>query len=124
MFAVLLLSDFQLVHKIGAFLGSDQELASLSHTSRKLACTLLPQDSRVWKTRFLAKYDYPILDKESDFCNAYKLRRFVLSNFVDFRDGKDPRLMVQMEVARDMIWGLLLSPTPSLSLDLPHLRLS
>lgn len=63
-------------------------------------------ESAIWKERFLARYDHPDVCGSVDFGVAYQLRRFVLRNFVAFVNPKDKRLVIQMELMKDMVIGL------------------
>lgn len=94
-----------MLHKLAACVLSDQDLAALTLSCRKLAHTHSPKDAAAWKARFLAKYDHPVIDNQHDFFYAYKIRRMVLHNFVDFGDGQDPRLTIQLEVVKDIVLG-------------------
>ena len=85
----------------------DTDLANLQLVSRKIAYNVTPDDSSIWKARFLTFYDHPIIQDPLEFSLAYKLRRLVLrdDNFVNFRNAEDKRLNVQLEVIKDMILG-------------------
>lgn len=85
---------------------SDSDFHSLMLACTTFAKVLGSEKSEVWKARFLAKYDHPIVAGPFDFRVAYQLRRFVLRHFRTFEDGKDKRARVQLEVLRDMVLGM------------------
>jgi hypothetical protein len=97
-------------------------LVELQLLSRKLAYHTAPDDSLMWKARFLALYDYPDIEKSLEFSTAYKLRRLVLreGNFTGFSNGKDPRVEIQLQVIRDMILGTLSPFSIITRLGQPH----
>lgn len=68
----------------------------------------MPENSGIWKTRFLSLYDFPSIEGPYDFCAGYKLRRFVLRNFADCGNG-GRAAEVGMEVLRDMVLGMPLT---------------
>lgn len=84
---------------------------------------ILPQNSPIWRDRFLAQYDHPLIDNSNQFCAAYKERALVLSNFTGFGDGSDARLDLQLAVIHDMVLetfypSKLGLPLPSMSKNL------
>ncbi|RMD43930.1 hypothetical protein DV735_g1239, partial [Chaetothyriales sp. CBS 134920] len=103
------------VHQMIATLArSDRDIASMALVSKTIAHSILPPHSPIWRTRFLARYDYPVIPSPGDFCLAYKLRRFVLdaSSFVAFEDSSDQRLPIQMEVIKDLVLETYHNPAP------------
>ena len=88
-----------------AHLPDDHDLFNLSCSCLFFANALIPKESAIWKARFLEKYDHPDVVVQTDYSAAYRLRRFVLRSFVAFTNPDDPRLIVQLEVLRDMIIG-------------------
>ena len=84
---------------------TDTDLASLAATSKRFCAVLDPKSSMIiWKTRFLAVYDYPIISSLVEFCWAYKIRVPVLRNFVHC-DRNDARRSMQLEVLKEMVLG-------------------
>lgn len=61
--------------------------------------------SAIWKERFISRYDYAYVRNPTEYAIAYRLRRFVLGQFVAFTSPRDKRLMIQLEVLKDMILG-------------------
>ena len=96
-----------MLQRIASHLDDDHDLITLQLLSRKLASHLAPDDSWVWKARFLTLYDYPIIDEHEQFSYAYKLRRMVLreENFSGFSNRKDSMSKIQLQVVKDMILG-------------------
>lgn len=84
---------------------SDSDLRCLALTSLKIASQLEPDESDIWRRRFLALYDYPLINSPYEFAVAYKLRRFVLRKFEGFREIQREKANVQLEVLKDMILG-------------------
>lgn len=75
-----------------------------------MLCTkLMPENSGIWRTRFLALYDIPFIEGPYEFCVGYRLRRFVLRNFPDCGKG-GLAVEVGMEVLRDMVLGKSVIP--------------
>ena len=97
------LTDLQLLEKVAVFL-TDSDLYSLCLAGRLLCNKLMPENSGIWKTRFLSRYDFPSIDGPFEFCAGYQLRRFVLRNFAECGNG-GPQAQVGMEVLRDMVLG-------------------
>ena len=86
-------------------LPDDRDLFNLTRSCGAFAAALIPEDSAIWKDRFLSRYDHPCVTDSTQFAFAYQLRRSVLRQFTEFADPKDPRLIVQLEVIRDMVIG-------------------
>ena len=91
-------------------LPDDKDLYSLSCSCATFASVLVPEDSAIWKERFLSRYDYPFATNSIQFAYAYQIRRFVLRQFAEFTNPEDCRLVVQMEVLRDIVIGKISSP--------------
>lgn len=99
----LALTDTQLLEKVAVHL-ADSDLYCLCLAGKELCVKLMPENSGIWKTRFLALYDFPTIQGHYDFCSGYQLRRFVLRNFADCGNGGQ-KAEVGMEVLRDMVLG-------------------
>jgi hypothetical protein len=112
-FARNLTNDFQLLEKIAAFL-TDSDLYFLSLAGKVLCIKLMPENSGIWKTRFLSLYDFPSIEGPYDYCAGYQLRRFVLRKFADCGNG-GPKAEIGIEVLRDMVLGVFISYTRSRS---------
>lgn len=93
--------------QIGIHSSTDEDLCHLISACRKLFTVLQPRNADVWKERFLVLWDYPDVTGREQFFIAYRLRKLVLRNFIDFRNGRDDRLPVQLEVLKDMVLGKL-----------------
>ncbi|RMZ78161.1 hypothetical protein DV738_g4072, partial [Chaetothyriales sp. CBS 135597] len=93
---------------IASFARSDRDIVNMALASKTIAYSILPANSPIWRTRFLAKYDYPVIQSPGEFRLAYQLRRFVLDarNFVIFQDVDDKRLQIQLDVIKDLVLGL------------------
>lgn len=76
-------------------------------SSMIFAHTIGPNTSGVWHKRFLAKYDFPFIDSFAEFAVAYKLRHFVLNNFISFEGDEVAKMRIQLEVVLEMIIGAL-----------------
>jgi hypothetical protein len=101
-----------MIQRIAAILPSDIDLVNLSAASNRFSETIHPQNSSVWSSRFLNKFDYPLIDNTNQFCAAYKERSLVLENFINFKDGTDPRLEPQLIILLDMVLEAFHSPKP------------
>jgi hypothetical protein len=99
----LALTDAQLLEKVAVHL-ADGDLYCLFLAGKELCVKLMPENSGIWKTRFLALYDFPTIQGHYDFCSGYQLRQFVLRNFADCGNG-GPKAEIGMEVLRDMVLG-------------------
>ncbi len=86
----------------------DADLMSFILTCKDFASATLLEKSTVWRTRFLARYDHPILEGPYEFRVAYQLRQLVLRKFPSFLDGGGARARVALEVLRDMVLGMSL----------------
>lgn len=99
----LALTDPQLLEKVAVYL-ADSDLYCLCLAGKELCVKLMPENSGIWKTRFLSLYDFPTIQGHYDFCSGYQLRRFVLRNFADCGNGGQ-KAEIGMEVLRDMVLG-------------------
>jgi hypothetical protein len=99
----LALTDPQLLEKVAVYL-ADSDLYCLCLAGKELCVKLMPENSGIWKTRFLSLYDFPTIQGHYDFCSGYQLRRFVLRNFADCGSGGQ-KAEIGMEVLRDMVLG-------------------
>ena len=95
----------QLLQRIALDISTDRDLINLLATCRRFAAALSPENSGVWKAKFTSKYDHPIISGPFDYCWAYKERTLVLGNFIDFGNGQDKRLPLQLQVLQDMVYG-------------------
>ncbi|KAJ9606251.1 hypothetical protein H2200_009212 [Cladophialophora chaetospira] len=93
----------EVLNHIVSRLSDDHDLFNLTCSCAAFAAALVPEESAVWKERFLSRYDYPRIADSTQFAFAYQLRRAVLRQFVEFTNPQDPRLAVQLEVLRDMV---------------------
>jgi len=100
----LALTDAQLLEKVAVHL-ADSDLYCLCLAGKELCVKLMPENSGIWKARFLALYDFPTIQSHYDFCSGYQLRRFVLRNFADCGNGGQ-KAEIGMEVLRDMVLGM------------------
>jgi len=94
------------MQNIGSRANSDYDLSQLFLTSPKIASKLNPDESDIWRRRFLALYDYPFIESPYEFAIAYKLRRFVLRKFESFREIRRDKARIQLEVLSDMVLGM------------------
>jgi hypothetical protein len=86
---------------------NDVDLLSFVLTCKDFALAAVLDESTVWRARFLARYDYPIIDGPIEFRVAYQLREMVLRNFPSFADGGGARGRHALEVLRDMVLGMI-----------------
>ncbi|KAK5943173.1 hypothetical protein PMZ80_004179 [Knufia obscura] len=95
----------ELVQSIATQASSDLDLGRLALTSPTFATQLNPDNAGIWRKRFLARYDYPILHKVHEFAIAYKVRRFVLRKLDGraFALGQSDRAEHQLLVIKDMV---------------------
>jgi len=101
----LLLTLSQLIQSIASQTSFDQDLGRLALTSPIIATKLNLDSADVWRKRFLARYDYPILQSVHEFAIAYKVRRFILRK-LDSRAlalGQGDRAEHQLQVVKDML---------------------
>jgi hypothetical protein len=99
----LALTDPQLLENVAVYL-ADSDLYCLCLAGKELCVKLMPENSGIWKARFLSLYDFPTIQGHYDFCSGYQLRRFVLRNFADCGNGGQ-KAEIGMEVLRDMVLG-------------------
>lgn len=101
------LTQTQLVQSIATQASSDLDLGRLALTSPTFATQLNPDNAGIWRKRFLARYDYPILHKVHEFAIAYKVRRFILRKLDGraFALGQSDRAEHQLLVIKDMVLG-------------------
>jgi hypothetical protein len=99
----LALTGPQLLEKVAVHL-ADSDLYCLCLAGKELCVKLMPENSGIWKARFLSLYDFPTIQSHYDFCSGYQLRRFVLRNFADCGNGGQ-KSEIGMEVLRDMVLG-------------------
>ena len=63
----------------------------------------MPENSSVWKNRFLCKYDFPIVEGPYEFRIAYQLRAVVLPWFCDLGLEKTKNAKILLAVLKDMV---------------------
>lgn len=63
----------------------------------------MPENSGVWKTRFLRKYDHPIVEGPYEFRIAYQLRAVILPWFCDLGFEKRKNAELLLDVLKDMV---------------------
>ncbi|KAK5075971.1 hypothetical protein LTR64_008583 [Lithohypha guttulata] len=95
----------ELIHNIATLTNSDLDLGRLSLSASFLATELIPDGAGYWRKRFLARYDFPILNAGDEFATAYKIRRFVLRkmNSHSLASGNMKQAEHQLLVLNDMI---------------------
>ena len=72
-------------------------------TCHTFARQLQPENSSVWKTRFLRKYDYPIIEGPFDFRIAYQLRAVLLPRFGELGFDKRANTRILLDTLKDMV---------------------
>ncbi|EXJ59307.1 uncharacterized protein A1O5_12188 [Cladophialophora psammophila CBS 110553] len=93
----------EILNEVVSFLHDDQDLFNLTCACKTFANALIPPESAAWRQRFNSVFDWPFIDHSTEFAPAYQLRKFVLKHFTEFTDPDDERLLVQLEVVRDMV---------------------
>lgn len=83
------------------------DLGQLALASPTFATRLNSDGADIWRKRFLARYDHPILETVHDFAMAYKIRRFILRKLDGraFALGDFDRAEHQLLVIKDMVLG-------------------
>jgi hypothetical protein len=99
----------QLVETIAINIADDADLISFILSCKDFALAAILEKSTVWRRRFLARYDHPIIEGPYEFRVAYQLRELVLRKFPSFADGGGARGRVALEVLRDMVLGMFLA---------------
>ena len=95
----------QMIEMIANHIADDADLMNFILTCKDFALAVVLEKSTVWRTRFLARYDHPIIEGPYEFRIAYQLREMVLRKFPSFAGGGKARNKVALEVLRDMILG-------------------
>lgn len=72
-------------------------------TCHTFARQLQPENSSVWKERFLQKYDYPIIKGPYEFRIAYQLRAIALPRFGDLGFETRNNAKVLLKILKDMV---------------------
>ena len=91
---------------IAISIADDIDLMNFILTCKDFASAVVLEKSTVWRTRFLARYDHPIIESPYEFRIAYQLREMVLRKFPSFAAGGRARSRVALEVLRDMVLGM------------------
>ena len=86
-------------------LENDIDVVHLALVSKYTAAAILPGWSGVWRDRFLAQYDYPIISDSLEFRPAYQVRQLILKAFVSFDKGGGPQGIECLDTIREMIMG-------------------
>ena len=92
-------------------IADDVDLMNFALTCKDFALAIILEKSTVWRTRFLARYDHPIIEGPYEFRVAYQLRELVLRKFPSFADKGGSRTRVALEVLRDMVLGMSSPPS-------------
>jgi hypothetical protein len=100
--------ELQLVEMIAINIADDADLMNFVLTCKDFASAAVLEKSTVWRTRFLALYDHPIIEGPYEFRIAYQLRELVLRKFPSFANGDESRCRVALEILRDMVLGMCL----------------
>ena len=91
---------------MATLLSSDEDLRNLIASSPVIADTLVSDHADVWRSRFLAHYDYPLVNSALEFEDAYRLRRFVLRTLSKgLAIWDSAQMTVQLETVRDLVVG-------------------
>jgi hypothetical protein len=90
-------------------IADDADLMSFALTCKDFATATTLEKSTVWRTRFLARYDYPLIEGPYEFRVAYQLREMVLRKFPSFEMKGGGRSRIALEILRDMILGTCLT---------------
>jgi hypothetical protein len=93
---------------IAISIAEDADLMNFILTCKDFASAAVLEKSTIWRTRFLALYDYPIIEGPYEFRIAYQLREMVLRKFPSFAKGDESRCKVALETLRDMVLGMRL----------------
>ncbi|KIW20730.1 hypothetical protein PV08_01308 [Exophiala spinifera] len=93
----------EILNRIASELPSDADLFGLVRASPTLSEALKPNTSAIWRERFLRKWDYPFVRNNKYFAIVYRERGCILSQFGDFNNENDPRLIYQLEHLTYMI---------------------
>ena len=102
---VMTLATLQIVEMIAIRIAEDVDLMNFALTCKDFATAIVLEKSTVWRTRFLARYDHPIIEGPSEFRVAYQLREMVLRKFPSFAGMGTARSRAALEVLRDMVLG-------------------
>lgn len=86
-------------------IADDGDLMNFALSCKDFATATVLEKSTVWRVRFLARYDHPIIGSPYEFRVAYQLREFVLRRFPSFAGKDGVRSKVALEVLRDMVLG-------------------
>jgi len=97
----------QLIQSIATQASSDLDLGRLALASPTLAIKFNSGDANIWRKRFLARYDYPMLESPHEFAIAYKVRRLILRKLDGraFALGQSDRAEHLLLVIKDMVLG-------------------
>lgn len=121
-------SDFEklpceVLSRIACLLPSDVHLTCLILTCHTFARQLQPENSGVWKTRFLQKFDHPIVEGPYEFRIAYQLRAIALPRFADLGFETRDKAKILLLILKDMVLETYHKPqqwhtTPRTSLNI------
>lgn len=103
--------NLQVVEMIAINITDDADLLNFILACKDFASATILEKSTVWRTRFLARYDQPIIEGPYEFRVAYQLREMVLRKFPSFRDIGGAQTTVALEVLRDIVLGKSLTVT-------------
>jgi len=78
---------------------------AISMPSHSPARLYQPENSDVWRTRFLARYDYPFITSPWQYCAAYRLRRFVLRTISGLEHDGDEMVDAKAR-SSSRFWGI------------------
>lgn len=96
----------QIIEMIAIRITDDADLMNFTMTCKDFAMATVLVKSTVWRNRFLARYDHPIIEGPYEFRFAYQLREMVLRKFPSFAKSRGPRGRLTLEVLRDMVLGM------------------
>ena len=94
---------------IAIYIADDADLLNFSLACKDFATAMVLSKSTIWRSKFLARYDFPIIEDAQEFRIAYQLREMVLRKFPSFKDGgaryRKCKSRFTMDVLTDMVLG-------------------
>ncbi|KAL9106373.1 MAG: hypothetical protein Q9227_008574 [Pyrenula ochraceoflavens] len=122
----------ELLENIACQVSHDRDLISLALASKYTAAAILPNCLGVWRHRFLALYDYPMLNNKWEFWPAYQIRQLVMKALVDFGRGGvgDKKARERERECLDVIREMIMASSnakhsnwfPKIFADIPALK--
>lgn len=91
--------------KVGSYLIDDKDLCQFAAACLETRIAIQSVNSGFWRKRFASEYDLRPFMTSIELKRIYQYRHMVLSNHLDFSDGKSEEEQRCLRMIRDLVIG-------------------